>query len=250
MVNIVPLDKARHSSKGWLRPTGYTFAAGDALAPLSASEFAHAVPAMPIGFIEQGGHYFPVALMGLTKGTNVFVGPAGQWLGGYVPAVLRTYPFSLRRAEGSEQSIVCIDEDSGLLTDEAAQNAEKLFEPDGRPSPTTHWVTEFLHRIEQDQIVTDLAVGALAQAGVIKPWALTVPVGQQQVTVSGLHRIDEAAFNALDDSTFLKLRKASGLIVAHGQLFSTGQVNVLARLGLIQQQMLQQGQANSDVRLS
>ena len=138
----------------------------------------------------------------------------------------------------------------GCVTDETAQNAEKLFEPDGRPSPTTHWVTEFLHRIEQDQIVTDLAVGALAQAGVIKPWALTVPVGQQQVTVSGLHRIDEAALNALDDSTFLKLRKASGLIVAHGQLFSTGQVNVLARLRLIQQQMLQQGQANSDVRLS
>ena len=72
MVNLVPLDKARHSGKGWLRPTGYTFAAGDALAPLSASEFANTVPAMPIGFIERGGHYFPVALMGLTKGTNVF----------------------------------------------------------------------------------------------------------------------------------------------------------------------------------
>ena len=45
----------------------------------------------------------------------------------------------------------------------------------------------------------------------IKPWALTVPVGEQQITVEGLHQVDEAALNRLDDATFLKLRKTSGL---------------------------------------
>jgi hypothetical protein len=39
-VKIVALDKERHSGKGSVRPVGYGFAAGNALAPLGGSEFA------------------------------------------------------------------------------------------------------------------------------------------------------------------------------------------------------------------
>ena len=79
MANLVPLDKARHSGKGWLRPIGYNVRCRETLwRPSALLNSPHAVPALPIGFIERGGHYFPVALMGLTKGTNLFVGPAGN----------------------------------------------------------------------------------------------------------------------------------------------------------------------------
>ena len=250
MVNVVPLDQKRHAGKGWIRPVGYNFAAGDTLAPLSGSEFAHAVLAMPIGFIDRAGHYLPVALMGLTKGTNIFVGPTGQWLGGYVPAVLRSYPFSLGRIEGREQPIVCVDEDSGLIVEETAPNAEKFFDADGRPSPTTNWITDILHRIEQDQAATNLAVAALTEARVIRPWALSIPVGKQQVTVNGLHQFDETALNRLEDEIFLKVRKALGLLVAYAQLLSMAQVNVLARLSLIQQQLLEPGEGSTETPLS
>ena len=37
----------------------------------------------------------------------------------------------------------------------------------------TNTLTDFLHSIEQDQIENDLAVTALAEAGLIKPWPLT-----------------------------------------------------------------------------
>jgi hypothetical protein len=65
------------------------------------------------------------------------------------------------------------------------------------------------------------------------------------VTVSGLCRVDEPALNALDDETFLKLRKASALVVAHGQLMSMNQVSVLSRLAFIQQQMVQSSQVSA-----
>lgn len=71
----------------------------------------------------------------------------------------------------------------------------------------------------------------------IKPWPLTMQVGDQQITVNGLHTVDEAALNALDDATFLKLRKASSLLIAYGQLLSIVQVQGLARLTLMQQQI-------------
>ena len=61
------------------------------------------------------------------------------------------------------------------------------------------------------------------------------------------NQVDEAALNRLDDATFLKLRKTSGLPVAYAQLLSTGQINVLARLNLIQQQLLQPGQAGAEL---
>jgi SapC protein len=245
MVKIVPVDPERHAGKGWRRPASYDFAATESVVPLGGSEFAHAVSAMPIGFVERAGHYLPVALMAVTKGCNVFVGPTGQWLGGYVPVVLRGYPFSLVRFEGAEPATLGIDEDSGLIVDDAGENVEKFFEPDGRPSAATNVITEFLRRLEHDQTITDLATAALAEAGVIKPWPLTVQVGNQHISVSGLCRVDEPALNALDDKTFLKLRKASALVVAHGQLMSMNQVSVLSRLAFIQQQMAQSSQASA-----
>jgi hypothetical protein len=237
MAKIVPVDRERHVGKGWRRPRGYGFAAADALAPLGGSEFTHAVLAMPIGFVEKSGRYMPVALLGLAKGSNVFVGPDGQWLGSYVPAVFRTYPFSLEHREGNEQTILCVDEDSNLIVDLGGENIEKFFVADGSPSATTNTIADVLRRIEHDQTQTGLAVAALSEAGVITPWPLKVPANSQQVTISGLYRIDEPALNALDDPTFSKLRKASSLVVAYGQLLSMPQVSVLLRVSAIQRQI-------------
>ena len=250
MAKNVPVSRERHAGKRWRRPLGYGFVAADTLAPLGGSEFAHAAAAMPIGFIERSGHFVPVALLGLAKGTNLFVGPGGQWLGGYAPAALRAYPFSLMRREGSEQTILCVDEDSGLIVDEDGENVEKFFEPDGSPSAMTNTLVDFLRRIERDQIETDLAVAALAEAGVIKPWPLTAPFGNQQVTVSGLHRVDEPALNALDDGAFVKLRKASSLPVAYGQILSMGQVGVLSRLSALRERAAQLAPAPRDAPLA
>jgi hypothetical protein len=242
MANIVSVDRERHVGKGWRRP-GYTFAAANAVAPLVGSEFANAALAMPIGFIEQSGRYMPVAVMALAQGSNLLIGPNGQWIGKYVPAILRCYPFYLSRSEGKDEAILCVDEDSGLVVDEdGAENVEKFFEIDGKLSPTVNAVVEVLRQVEHDRTLTDLAVAALAEANVIKPWNLTVPVGDQRVTVSGLHRVDEAALNTLDDAAFLKLRKASALVIAYGQLISMGQTSMLAQLATIRQRMAQGAQ--------
>jgi hypothetical protein len=241
MVHIVPVDRERHGGKVWRRLTDFGFMSSEVVVPVSASEFSQAVLAMPIGFIERSRTFTPVALMAAKKGSNAFVGPSGQWLGGYMPAILRCYPFSLLRSEGSEHTVLAIDEDSGRVLDEVREGGRddvaKFFEADGTPSATTKALTDYLRILESDQALTRGAVAALAEADVIKPWALTLPIGNEQVTVSGLYCVDERALNALDDATFLKLRKASSLVIAYGQIFSMGQVKVLTHLSLVQQQM-------------
>jgi hypothetical protein len=240
-VNVTPVDRDRYGRKRWRRPDGFGFAANLAVAPLGGSEFSQAIATYPIGFIEgSAGSYMPVAVMALSKGGNLFVGPGGQWLGGYIPVLLRTYPFSLIRTDNGEGGALGIDEDSGLIVDNGegeGEGVEEFFAADGTLAPTTKTIAELVHFAERDQVMTALAVSALAEAGVIKPWPLAMQVGDQQITVSGLHSVDEAALNALDDATFLKLRKASSLVIAYGQLLSIVQAQGLARLTLMRRQM-------------
>jgi hypothetical protein len=77
----------------------------------------------------------------------------------------------------------------------------------------------------------------LSDVGLIKRWPLVVPVGDERIPVSGVYCIDEAALTALDDRTLIEVRSALGMIYA--QLLSMGQVSVLTRLLLVQQQMTQ-----------
>jgi hypothetical protein len=238
MVNLVPVDRERHSGKGCRKGQGYSFAAQQAVVPLVGSEFAEAAVGMPIAFIEHSGRYLPVAVLSPVQGRNMFVSPTGQWLGSYVPAALRSYPFCLARVDGSDKVAVCVDEDSGLVVD-AEANAPRFFEQDGTASAGLKVAIEFLQQTEQNRLATDLAVAVLAEARVIQPWPFLVAIGDQQVRANGLYRVDEAALNALDEETFLKLRKSSALVLAYSQLISTRSAGMFGQLAFIQQQLAQ-----------
>jgi hypothetical protein len=236
MVNIVPVSRDRHAGKGWRRQTDYSFAATESVVPLTGGEFVIAAVAMPIAFIENSGRYVPVAVMSPVSGRNMFVAPAGQWLGTYVPARLRSYPFLLLRGEGSDQMLLCVDEDSGLVVDADAET-EPFFVEDGSPSQAIKSLLEFLQQVEHNRLATELAVAGLADAGVIQPWALTIPAGDKQLEVKGLHRVDPAKFAALQDEPYLQLRKSSAIELAYAQMLSMQMVRIFLQLAAIQKQM-------------
>ncbi len=236
MAKFVPIHITQHAGKAWRRPGTYAHAAAVAAVPLVGAEFGKAAVAMPIAFLAQAGRYVPMAMMSPVAGRNLFVGPAFQWLGTYVPAALRAYPFRLGRANETEQVILCVDEDSGLVVD-ADGTAEEFFDADGNPSSATKAAMEFLAGIERSRMATDLAVAALADAGLIQPWPLKVMTDGQAMPVDGFFRIDEAALNSCDNETFLKLRKSAALPLAYMQLVSMGQVALFDQLIRIQQQL-------------
>jgi len=114
----------------------------------------------------ESGGYVPVALLSPVQNRNFFVGPNGQWLGAYIPAKLRAYPFGLLRAQGTDNLTLFIDQDSGLIVEGAEADSEKFFDPDGNPATAIKAVFEFLQKNEAAQAHTDLAVAALAEGGV------------------------------------------------------------------------------------
>ena len=238
MTKLVAVNKNTHSQKVWLRPAGYQFVGKEPLAAIVAAEAVQVGSWMAIVFREEGGRYFPMAMMSPTPKDNLFVGPDGQWLGGYVPSLLRSYPFRLVRPEGSEQMIFCIDEDSGLVRD-ADEKGENFFTADGKPAPAVARLMEFLRQVEANRMATDLAVASLAEAGVIEPWPLKVQVGEKKTGINDLHRVNESALSGLADEAFLKLRKTGALRLAYAQLMSMPQITRFAQLAQLRQQLAQ-----------
>src|SRR5690242_5058461 len=115
MVQFVPLSRDRHGAKACNQFANYAFAADRTVVPLVAAEFPNAARIMPIAFVEQSGEFVPVAVMSLTRGRNSFVGEDGRWIGRYIPAAFRNYPFSLLRRGSAEEWMLCVDETSPAI---------------------------------------------------------------------------------------------------------------------------------------
>jgi hypothetical protein len=238
MPRFVAVSREGHEQKKWRRYESYTFAAADALAPIVVAELANAMPSMPLAFSEQSGGYTLVAVLSLSPARNMFVGADGRWLGRYVPSWFRGHPFRMFPQQGTDKLVLCVDEESGLVVERSAAG-EEFFDPEGNPSPALKSLFEFLMQVERSRRVTDLAVAALAEAGVIRPWQikLKTKTGQGEQAIGGLHHIDEVALSALPDDVFLKLRKtAAALPITYAQMLSAAQLGIFEHLDRLQKQ--------------
>ena len=200
---------------------------------------------MPMGFIEEEDGYQLVAITSLTPRTNLYVAPDGRWLVPYTPAVLRAYPFKLKQLESTEKITLCINEASGLVVD-GEEDGNAFFDDHGEPTQKIKDVANFLSKIEDNRALTQRAVSALADAGLIIPWKLNRKDGDEVLPVNGFFHVDEAALNKLGDVDFLALRKAGSLPLAYSQLLSMNQLVVLERLAEVQGQMHAQTMADND----
>jgi hypothetical protein len=229
MPTLTAISKEQHADKSWHPIIDYQFAAKDNLVPIAGAEIALAAQTLPTAFIKHQDRYILMAVLSFAPGSNLFVAPDGQWRGEYVPAVFRTYPFALARAQGQDNPVLCVDEDSGLVNDD--KNAGELFFDDtGEIAPALKKNLEFISRVARNRAATDTAVTALSEAGVITDWPVTLTAQDQKRPVKGLYRIDEEKLNQLPDETFLTLRRSQALAIAYGQLLSMGNIQKLGKL--------------------
>ena len=235
MPRFAVVSRERHGRKKWARFNGYAFAAANALLPITGAELARAALAMPLAFSEQSGRYTLMAVLSPVPGGNMFVGPDGRWLGSYVPASFRLYPFRMLPQQDTKELVLCVDEESGLVVERSAAG-EDFFDAEGNLSPALKPVFEALMVVERSRTATDLAVAALAQAGVIRPWQIKLKTDQGEKAVSGLHHVDEAALAALPDDVFLKLRATSALPLAYAQALSAVQLGIFEHLARLHNQ--------------
>lgn len=237
MVQYTVISRQGMAGKKWRRAPNYAFTAGAATAPIMVAEAGPACLRMPLAFLRRGDRFVLSALLSLTAGRNLMVAPDGGWLGGYIPASIRVYPFALVPQQGSGNLTLCIDTASGLVSEGGAAG-EDFFDPDGKPSAAMKQALDLLGEFERNRVVTDAAVSALADAGVIQPWQPAAGSGRAEQGLEDLYCVDEKRFSALPDDAFLKLRhNAAALTIAYAQMFSMGQVSIFEQFERVQQQL-------------
>lgn len=242
-MQIAVVTPERHGRRSYKSDAQYyAFAAEDSLIPVVAAELPQLVPMLPLAFLPSGDSYLLVAVASLIPGQNLFVAPgSGQWLGSYVPAGLRGYPFKMIKPDGLQHAVLCVIEDSGLLADQG--EGTDFFDGAGKPTQPLQELAAFLSQVERNREITQVAVDALNSAGVIQPWLLQTEKDGATVPVNGLFRIDEAALNALDAETLKNLGDKGALAIAYAQLFSMNQLSVLEKLKPMREQLQAQAQA-------
>ncbi|SMP50761.1 SapC protein [Desulfonatronum zhilinae] len=227
MPNYVLVSKETHSPKRWKRYESYAYAMSQHVLGLVAAELPKAALAFPIGFLQQNSDFFPVALLGLHPGKNLFVAANGQWVGSYVPSALRSYPFQLARTEDG-QAMLCVDEDSDVITD--GPDGEAFFDDTGEPSEAVKQVLNFLNHVEQNRVATASACATLARHDLIVPWPITIKTETGEQNIQGLYQIDESKLSQLPDEAFLELRKSGALPIAYCQMLSMQHLPMLGKL--------------------
>lgn len=228
MSQLIALSRERHGAKRWQRFSSFSFAAQKHLVPLVAAEIPRAFVAMPVVFWRHEERFHLAGMLSPLPGRNFFVDAQGAWIGDYVPAAFRAYPFRmLKSREDQKRMVLCVDEDSGLISD---TKGEPLFDDIGQLNPSVIEVVQFLKKVEENRLVTEQAVDALAEAGIIVHWSLRVQIGGRENTIPGIYKIDEHQLNRLDDETFLKLRACQALPIAYAQLLSAGNIALFKKL--------------------
>lgn len=227
---LVPISREMHAGKRFKPVHSYAFARNLSVVRILANEAGLVAENYPIAFVKENDAVVPVAVLGLGKEENLFVSEQGQWLGLYIPAVLRRFPFNMSKAkEGSDSKTLTLLIDDSCLSD---SEGEPLFGPDeGEPKGPVARAIQFLTEIAVQDARTATLVKALVDAELLEPLPLQVTrSGNQPVNLTGLQVISEAKLNALPDARFLEFRRSGVLPLIYAHLVSIGQFGRLRAL--------------------
>ncbi len=213
-----PVEASRHANSSLIEDMDLGFATEANAIPINVVEFGVASRHYPIVF-STAEPSLPVVVTGLRTGTNAFVGTDNTWARGfYVPAYVRRYPFILMENAEQQQFILCIDEESGVLSEGGDR---QLFDDDGKPTEITDRALEFCRAYHAQYGATRQFVAALHEHDLLTENSTEIQLtDDRKIQMQGYKVIDREKFDALPDDVFLEWRKKNWLPVAYSHLVS------------------------------
>lgn len=231
------LSPDRHLSLKLSSAPDYRFAAQEIVCPVVAGEMWQIAREFIMVFPKQNDG-LPLALMGAQAGVNAYLrdGNPPTWLGRYVPAHFRRYPFIAAPAVAQEGDTndqqcftVCIDTSAPQLSEVSGQ---PLFNADGTGTALLKNVQQALLSLQQDSGITQALVKQIDGAGLLIDQALTVkPVDSDPVGLQGFRIVDQEKLRNASPELLASLIKtrALDLIYAHIGSLSNLQDGLLAK---------------------
>lgn len=223
----VPLSNETHKDLKVLPKFSLEAVNGRHLAPLMLQEFVAAAQFFPIFFLkaQDGNGYNAVAVYGLKEEQNLFI-ENDSYTGGYLPASIRTYPFTLAQAS-DEQLVLCVNEEADNVS---RTEGQALFNEDGSNTEFFDGINKFFRDYIDANTVSRNIMKQIEEMGLFKADGLqyTDAAGNDH-RLNGFYVIDREKFDALSDEQFLSLRKFGVLPAIYAHLSSLDRIGVLIK---------------------
>ena len=205
---------------------------------ISVSEFSDAALSFPILFVRAAPDALgrdtvtPVAVFGMKPGENLFVTPEAKWDAAYIPAMLRAYPFTMARIEGSDRWAMVFDNSwEGMSRTEGVP----LFNEQGEASELLNNVHKFVQELETDLERTRQFCAALLEMKLLKPMRFDATLANgEQLSVDGFMTLDEEAVSRLPDAQIAQIHRNGMLALLNTHLMSLNNMRRLLDRRILQ----------------
>jgi hypothetical protein len=233
-----PLSNETHANLGLRRiDRPFAFAADAQAVPVTVTEFGVAALSYPVIFA--GERKQPLAVMGVSGTTNMFVQPNGYFeVGVYVPAYIRRYPFVLANDAEREQLVVCIDRNAAMLGDLPDL---PFFDPSGQPTDYTKNCIQFCNDYETEIRRTESFVNLLIEMDLFDTrktnYTPTNPDGTQgpEQEIAEYFAVSEERLKALPDDKIRTLLDNGAISQIYAHLTSLAGWDRLISIALARQ---------------
>lgn len=225
---ILALTPNDCKGKSWEIPSDLSHVQHQHLIPIHAGEIGRAAASMPLALVHTDRQWKLVAVCGLQAQENLFI-YEGKWVASYQPAWLSTYPLDVVAV--ADKKIVVFDEASGLLRADTLGAA--FYDEAGALNAQLAQKVELLQASVAQHAISQQAIAAMVQADILRPWPQAL-LDSTGIQIEGLHMVDEKKLAALDNDTFIQLRRAKALPIAYGLNFSVWQAHLLTRAARLQ----------------
>lgn len=228
----VVLNRDLHRSKKVAPAKSLAFAKNANAVHMVGAEFGDASKEYAVVFsLQADGRISPVAVLGFRNNENLMLGDDGKWLGKYLPAFIRRYPFVLADMDGDQKS-VCIDQAYSGFND---TEGEPLFDADGANTAFFQNALDFLNQYQIENLRTAQFCKRLQDSGIlIQMNAKADLYDGSSFSLNDLLIVDENKLLALGDREALELFRTGEMSWIYAHLMSLGNLNgLLERLAAL-----------------
>lgn len=215
----VPVNSDRHRDLFVKTGNTYAFAAHVNAVPLMAVEFRAAALEYPIVFAGDGDVLLPVAVLGTVRDRNDFISADGHWLGRYVPAYVRRYPFVFASGDDGKTFTLCIDE--GFAGCNREGRGERLFDADGERTQYLNGVLGFVSEYQGQFLRTRAIAERLRTLNLLEPMTaqFRLPAGGTG-SLTGFQGVNRERLKALAPEQLAELARSDELELIYLHLAS------------------------------
>ncbi|SFB11189.1 SapC protein [Poseidonocella pacifica] len=222
-----PINADTHKDVSVKMTGAYGFARDVNSVPIVAAEFSAAAADCVIVFAGTAEAVFPAVLLGVENDRNEYVDENGAWIGRYIPAFLRRYPFVFAQNPDGNQLTLCIDEGfEGVNSD---GRGERLFDSEGERSSFLQSQLEFATQYQSQYLRTKAFCDRLLALDLLEPAVANFTGDDNQPRrLAGFFRIDRAKLKALSPEVLGEMFASDELELCYVHLQSFANIETLS----------------------